>query len=89
MELRQAFKILVSVILLMGVIFTVSAWSNFVQAGFGVSPPWVIAERLLTGSHFEQTVYLVQGDPDKDLIARVEVDESAVKSWVRVERRGV
>ena len=79
MELRQAFKFFVTVWLIL-------AWANSAQAGFGVSPPWVIAEHLLKGSHFEQTIYLVQGQPKEDLIAKVKIDESVVKDWVSIDR---
>lgn len=55
-------------------------------AGFGVSPPKVIASHLLAGSYFEQTVYLVQGVPDKELTAVIEIEDSEIKDWISIDK---
>lgn len=59
---------------------------KFALAGFGVSPVSVVAHELLQGSFFEQTIYLVQGDPQNDLTASIEIIESPVKNWVSIDK---
>lgn len=60
--------------------------ANSVFAGFGVSPPKVLNYHLLPGSHFEQTIYLVQGKPEKDLAAKIEIDAPEIKDWITIDR---
>jgi len=64
--------------------------ANIVFAGFGVSPSGVRNHHLLPGSHFEQTIYLVQGKPDRDLWATIEVDPAEeypeLKEWISIDR---
>lgn len=55
------------------------------EAGFGVSPAKVIEENLVPGSHYENTVYLVQGDPKEDLEVRVTVESDKIKDWVSID----
>ena len=63
--------------------------ANIVFAGFGVSPSGVRNHHLLPGSHFEQTIYFVQGKPDRDLWATIEVDPSKenpeIKDWISID----
>ena len=40
----------------------------------------------MPGSHFEETVYLVQSKPEKDLLAKIEVDAPEIKDWVSIDR---
>lgn len=71
----------ISVIVLM-VLFNASV----AFAGFGISPPKVLNYQLLPGSHFEQVVYLVQSKPEKELLAKVELDAPEIKDWISVDR---
>jgi len=57
-----------------------------VEAGFGVSPPWVKNNYLTPGSHFEQTVYLSRGNPDQELMAEVTIDAPEIASWLTIEK---
>ncbi len=59
--------------------------ANSVFAGFGVSPPKILNYHLLPGSHFEQTIYLVQSKPEKDLLAKIEIDAPEIKDWISIE----
>jgi hypothetical protein len=51
-------------------------------AGFGISPPLIQEERLVPGSRFERTIYLVQGNPERDLGIEVTVDSRDIKDWI-------
>lgn len=51
-------------------------------AGFGVSPPQVAADRLVPGSHFESVIFLVQGNPEEDVLVNVAVDSKDIKEWI-------
>jgi len=63
-------------------------WAGICQAGFGVSPPWVKCEHLLQGSHFEQTISLVQSDTKTDFYATVELSSelSGIKDWIKIDK---
>src|SRR4030043_2392076 len=60
--------------------------ANIVFAGFGITPSTIWNDHLLPGSHFEETVYLVQSKPEKDLLAKIEVDAPEIKDWVSIDR---
>lgn len=63
------------------VIFLILVWANIAQAGFGISPPYVISDRLYPGAHFEQKIVLSRGDPKDDLKAEITIDAPEIKSW--------
>lgn len=58
---------------------------NFCLAGFGVSPPGIIEDKLIRGSHLERTIYLVQGDPKENLDIEVTVDSTEIENWFSFE----
>jgi len=60
--------------------------ANIVFAGFGVSPPKVLNYHLLPGSRFEQTIYLVQSKPEKDLLTKIEIDAPEIKDWISIDK---
>ena len=61
-------------------------WICFIQAGFGVSPPNVSNDRLTPGSHFEKTIYLVRGQPEEELSARVSIDAPEIEDWIKIDK---
>ena len=54
-------------------------------AGFGISPPSVQNARLVPGSSFERTIYLVQGNPTKPLDISVTIDSKNMGKWISFE----
>ena len=60
--------------------------ANIAFAGFGITPSTIWNDHLLPGSHFEETIYLVQSKPEKDLLAKIEVDAPEIKDWVSIDR---
>ena len=60
-------------------------WFNIGQAGFGVSPPAIVNDYLSRGSSFEKIIYLVRGDPNEELQAKVTIDDSPIKDWITIE----
>ena len=65
-------------------IFTSSFWflPQEVEA-LGISPPIVKSDRLIRGSHYEQVVYINQGAPKENLIAKAEIRlPEDIKKWV-------
>ena len=61
-----------------------SFWISPQEAqALGVSPPWVKSDRLLRGSHFEQTVNINQGDPKESLLAKAQISvPEEIKDWI-------
>jgi hypothetical protein len=56
-------------------------------SAFGISPPFVNASRLLKGSRYEATIFLVQGAPDVDLTMGAVFDvPEKIKDWVSIDK---
>lgn len=53
-----------------------------VEAGFGVSPGMIEENRLVPGSTIERTIYLVQGNQDKNVDIKVAVDSPDISDWI-------
>ncbi len=60
--------------------------SSLVQASFGISPPYVKNQNLAPGSHFEQKIVLVRGDPTEDWKVSLVVEVPGAESWFSVDR---
>ena len=58
---------------------------NSLDAGFGVTPPYVQNSELTRNSIYEQRVMLVRGSPNSDLMARIEVDVPGANDWITIE----
>ncbi len=65
--------------------FVLTSQPNFSLAGFGVSPPGIIEDRLIKGSHLERTIYLVQGDPKEDVNIGIDIESDKIKNWIHFE----
>lgn len=61
-------------------------WANIVQAGFGVSPPYVRNDKLAQSSHYEQKIILVRGDPVEDWKAVVTIDVPGANGWISIDK---
>jgi hypothetical protein len=61
---------------------TIFLLPGLASAGFGVSPPFIIEDRLVPGSSFERKIFLVQGAPERDLPASVSVESNEIKDWI-------
>ncbi len=72
--------IIVSIIFLFSFSLVVPA-----LAGFGISPPWVRNKNLLPGTSFEETIYLVQKDPDTELYIKAEIESSEIENWIKID----
>ena len=54
--------------------------------GFGITPPYVTNDTLTPGSHYEQKIILVRGNPDQDLTAKVTINVPGAASWISIDR---
>ncbi len=54
------------------------------EAGFGISPPYVINDRLTPGAVYEQEIIIVRSDPEQDLKAEITMNIPGVESWFTV-----
>jgi len=70
------------------VVTVVVVFPVLIQAGFGVSPPFVKQEHLLRGSHFEETVNLVRSEPKEEYRAELEFSSelSEIKDWITIDK---
>jgi len=66
------------VLILISFLFGLFSWTSFVQAGFGVTPPYIKNSHLTPGSHYETTIYLMRGKPTEELTAEVTIDASEI-----------
>jgi hypothetical protein len=74
----------VAVILIL-TLFLNLALFNTIEAGFGISPPYVMNENLTRGSHFEQKIILVRDDPIEDWKAEITIDAPEIENWLSVD----
>jgi len=81
MFMKKTGLILIIVFLILFVFY-----ANISFAGFGITPSTIWNDHLLPGSHFEETIYLVQSRPEKDLLAKIEVDAPEIKDWISIDR---
>jgi hypothetical protein len=60
---------------------------SLTHAAFGISPPFLNADHLVAGAKYQQTVYLVQDQPDQDLNiqANLTMDEPG-RSWISIDK---
>jgi hypothetical protein len=53
-------------------------------AGFGISPPYVINDRLTPGAVYEQEIIIVRSDPEQDLKAEITKNIPGIESWFEI-----
>src|SRR3989339_1817214 len=70
--------------ILSGAIILTSAHAAL--AGFGVSPPAVISDKILPGSHFEQRVTLLRSSAESVLNATVEINAPEIEEWITINK---
>lgn len=66
--------------------FLLLVWGGDVQAGFGISPPYVKSSKLIPGSHFEQKIYLLRSSAEEDLAANLIVEAPKIASWISFDK---
>jgi uncharacterized membrane protein len=59
--------------------------ANNVFAGFGISPPYVINDKLTQGSYYEQKIILSRGNPEEDLKTEITIDVPEIENWISIE----
>jgi hypothetical protein len=69
-------------------VFFACLFSNtgIVEAGFGITPPYVSNHRLTRGTIYEQKITLVRSDPNEDLNTEITMSIPDVQSWFSVDR---
>lgn len=60
--------------------------ANLVFAAFGVSPPFVLNDHLLKGSHFEQKIVLSRDKPEQDLRVELTIDAPEIGGWITIDK---
>ncbi len=59
---------------------------NIVQAGFGISPPYIKNENLSQGLHYEKKITLVRGDPIEDWNVEIIINVPGANDWISVDK---
>jgi hypothetical protein len=59
---------------------------NIVQAGFGISPPYIKNENLSPGLHYEKKITLVRGDPIEDWKVEIIINIPGADNWISVDK---
>ncbi len=59
---------------------------NVVQAGFGISPPYINNENLSQGSYYEKKITLVRGDPIEDWKVEIITNVPGADDWISVNK---
>jgi hypothetical protein len=74
--------VLARILALTALLFVVSF--ETVNAGFGITPPYVTNASLTRNSVYEQLIYIVRSDPTAELKAMISVDVPGVNEWFTV-----
>jgi hypothetical protein len=61
-------------------------WYGEIFGGFGITPPFFRNENLTRGSHFEEKVYLVRGNPVEDAKVTISVNVPGADSWIKIDK---
>jgi hypothetical protein len=69
--------------LLFPVVF-LSVGIPFVEAGFGITPPYVKNTSLVRNSTYEQQILLVRGEPNAAQKAEITIDAPEIESWITI-----
>lgn len=56
----------------------------FVEAGFGITPPYVKNTSLIRNSTYEQQILMVRSDPNEAQKAEVTIDAPEIASWIQI-----
>lgn len=65
-------------------VFFLSIGVPFVEASFGITPPYVKNTSLIRNSTYEQQILLVRGDPNVELVAEVTIDAPEIAGWIQI-----
>ncbi len=69
------------------IVITLSLLAPSVASAFGVSPPFITAQKLVAGSRYEATITLVQGQPDVDLEVKAVFDvPKKIRAWFSIDK---
>ena len=76
-------KILLFLVIVLVFVFSLA---QVARAGFGISPPDVRNDSLTQGSHYEQKIILVRGDPIEDWKAEITIDVPGAEKWFSIDK---
>lgn len=65
--------------------FQLVLWAPFVQAGFGVSPPYISSEKIRPGIRYEQSINLLRSEAEEALELEFILDSPEIADWVSFE----
>lgn len=74
----------IAIFFVMILVFFVSTGFNEVNAGFGITPPYVKNTSLTRNSIYEQQIMLVRGDPNVAQRAEVTIDAPGFEDWIEI-----
>jgi len=80
MSQHRTFTVSFLFFLLVNLIIPVS----FVEASFGITPPYVRNTSLTRNSTYEQQILLVRGNPTTALNAQVIIDAPGIEDWIEI-----
>jgi hypothetical protein len=61
-------------------------YANAVQAGFGISPPYINNSQLTPGSRYEQQIMLLRSSAEDELKAEVKINAPEIASWITIDK---
>lgn len=76
-----------SIFLIIGfAVFGILAWQTAVQAGFGISPPYVRSDKIIPGTRYEQKIVLLRSSAEDDLEAEITVNAPEIAEWISIDK---
>ncbi len=80
----MSFKKINQILVVLTLLFL--SLANVVQAGFGISPPYVQNSNLTRNSYYEQKIYLGRSDPSEAVKVEVKIDVPGANDWISIDR---
>lgn len=81
--MNVSLRSLVVFLILFPVLF-LSVGVDQLQAGFGITPPYVRNSSLTRNAIYEQQILLVRGDPSTDQLAEISIDAPELAGWIEI-----
>ena len=72
------------IVFVLFVLVTQLAVVDLVNAGFGITPPYVRNTSLTRNSVYEQQILMVRSDPTRPLKALITIDAPEVEEWIEI-----
>jgi len=84
MKKKMIKKIFQGLIFFLALVLIGSA--GIAKASFGITPPYVINDKLTQGSSFEQSILIIRDDPVTSIKAKATINVPGADNWITIDK---